>query len=140
MKRPLFMVTLILVILFASFMYLLRGLALAALGGVASKIGEQAGGDLTVIAGVMMVISAVCAWAFADAVWNFKPLARAYGLIAANLALLSVLLNFQQGGTLNTELITIIAAVCITAYSIMHGMQLRTIRHYYRAVATYGQS
>ncbi len=140
MKRPLFMVTLILVILFASFVYFLRGLALAILGGVASKIGAQAGGGLTILAGVLMVGSAVCAWAFVNAVWSFKPLARAYGFVAADLALMSVMFNFAQGATLNTEIVSIIAAVCITSYSVMHGMQLRVLRRNYRPVASYGHS
>lgn len=140
MKRPMIMVTLILVILFASFIYCLRGLALVLLGGVASKIGAQAGGVITIAAGVLMVVSAVCAWAFVNAVWNFKPWARAYGFIAADLALMSVMFNFTQGASLNTEIVSIIVAVCITSYSIMHGMQLRVIRRNYRPVATYAHS
>ncbi len=140
MKRPMIMITLILVILFASFIYFLRGAALAILGGVASKVGVQAGGGLTVLAGVLMVGSAVCAWLFVDAVWNFKPWARAYGFVAADLALMSVMFNLAQGATFNTELVSIIVAVCITSYSIMHGMQLRAIRRNYRPVTAYGHS
>lgn len=140
MKRPMIMVTLILVILFASFIHFLRGLALVLLGGVAFKIGTQAGGGLTILAGVLMVVSAVCAWAFVNAVWNFKPWARAYGFAAANFALMSVIFNLTQGASLSTEIVSIIVAACITSSSIMHGMQLRAIRHNHQPVAIYAHS
>ena len=140
MKRPMIMVTLILTILFASVIYFLRGVALALLGGVASKVGTQTGGGLTILAGVLMVGSAVCAWAFVNAVWNFKPWARAYGFVAASFALMSVMFNFVQGATLITEVATIITTACITSYSLMYGMQLRVIRRNYSPVASYGHS
>jgi hypothetical protein len=140
MKRPMIMVTLSLVISFVSVIYFLRGLVLALLGGVAIKIGAQAGGDLTILAGVLMVGSAVCAWAFVNAVWNFKPWARACGLVAVNFALLSVMFNYMQGAPLNGEIPTAIVAMCITSYSVMHGMQLRTVRRNYSPVASYGHS
>ncbi len=138
MKRSLTMVTLILVILFASLAYFLRGLALAVLGGVAIRIGSQAGGGLTILSGMLMVGSAVCAWIFVNTVWNFKPWARAYGFIAVDLALMSVMLNFAQGATLNTEIVSMLVAACITSYSIMHGLQLHASHHRYHPVASYG--
>ncbi len=140
MKRPMIMITLLLVILFASFVYFFRGLALALLGGIASKVGAQAGGNLTILAGMLMAISAVCAWAFVNAVWNFKPWARAYGFFAASFALVSVMFNLAQGATFIMEVTSIIMAVCITSYSLMYGVQLRAIRRNYSPVASYGHS
>jgi hypothetical protein len=140
MKRSMIMVTSISVILFASVIYFLRGLALALLGGVTIKIGAQAGGGLTSLAGVLMVASAVCAWVFVKVVWNFKPRTRAFGFVAADLTLMSVMFNFAQGATLNTEIVSIIVAVCIMSYSVVYGTHLRVIRRHYQPVASYEHS
>lgn len=118
---------------------LLRGLALAILGGVASKVGTQAGGSVTIVAGVILLASALCTWAFVDAVWNSKPRARTFGLAAEDLALLGAGLNIMQGDSANIEIVSIIAAFVIVAYLMMPNVW-RVFRHNHPAVATYEQS
>ena len=115
MNRPIDMVVLA-VALMMSVINLLKGLALAILGGIATTIGTQAGGDMTITAGLILAASALCTWVFANAIWNSKPGGRIFGLVAEGFALLGAALNIMQGSKANQEIVGIVVAFMIMAY------------------------
>ena len=139
MNRPIGLAVLAIVALMMSAISLLRGLALAILGGVASKIGTQAGGSVTIVAGIVLIATALCTWAFANAVWNSKRWGRTFGLAAEALALLGAALNIMQGGSVNNEIAAIGVAFVIIAYLMMSHVR-RAFSRNHLAIATGGQA
>ncbi len=118
---------------------LIRGLALAVLGSVAVKVGSQAGGDVTIIAGVILTIAGILTWVFADALWNSKPNKRVLGLAAADLVLIAAVLNLTQGSSVRVEIGWITAALVIVVYLTM--FHVRKIFHRdHSTVVAYGRA
>lgn len=136
MNRPTGIAVLAIVALMMSVISLLRGLALAILGGVASKIGTQAGGSVTIVAGLILIASALCTWAFARAAWDFKPRGLAFGLAAEGLVLLGAALNIMQGGSAKNEIVGIIVAFVVVAYLMMPNVR-RAFSRNHPAVAEF---
>jgi hypothetical protein len=116
MNRPIGVILIAIIALMMSVISLLKGLALAILGGMTTAIGTQASGSPTIMAGFILITSAPFAWAFANAAWTFKPSGWTFGLIAQELALLGAAVNIMQGSTLGVEIVSIVTAAVIITY------------------------
>jgi hypothetical protein len=99
---------------------LLGGLAIIGLGGVAAGyLGGTEGaavGGLAVFGGLVVLVTAVLALAFAYGAWTLKPWAWMLGVIAEVLSLIGSALAVAGGSSISSQIIGVLIALGILYY------------------------
>ncbi len=95
---------------------LLAGIALLGLGGLAGAGGAGPLAGFVAIFGLIAIVQAVLALAFAYGAWTLKPWAWMLGMVAFGISLALAVLNIVNGGDITSQAISIVIAIAIIYY------------------------